>query len=352
MNRQDPIIREDLKIIAQSLKKERSLLEGKNILITGGSGFLGKYIVSTLLYLNENLLKKPCKIISLDNHITSEGKGNDLISKFLKNINHDVSQPFNIKDDINYIIHAAGIASPIYYRRYPLEAIDVAVNGTRNMLELAKTKKVKGILFFSSSEIYGDPDPKEIPIKETYHGNVSSIGPRACYDESKRLGETLCITFLELFNLPIKIVRPFNVYGPGMKSDDYRVIPAFVSSAMSNNPIPVHASGKQTRAYCYISDAIIGFMKVLLIGRKGQAYNIGNQETEVTVNELAQVLNGLFNNKLSIKKIDYPKDYPKDEPQRRCPDLTKSRKDLLYNPTVDLKSGLEKTVKWCKNNWI
>lgn len=352
MNRHDSVIKEDLKIIAQTLKKEAYLLEGKTILITGGSGFLGKYIVATFLYLNDNFLENKCKIISLDNHITSEGKGNDLVDKSLKNINHDVGKVIKIDGGIDYLIHAAGIASPIYYRRYPLEAIDVAVNGTRNMLELAKSKSVKSMLFFSSSEIYGDPDPKEIPIKETYHGNVSSIGPRACYDESKRLGETLCITFFDLFKLPIKIVRPFNVYGPGMKADDYRVIPSFIAAALVNKPIPVHASGNQTRAYCYITDAVAGFLKALLVGQDGQAYNIGNNKTEVTVNNLAGVLNELFDNKLDIKNIDYPKDYPKGEPRRRRPDLTKSKKELLYKPGIDLKTGLRRTLLWCKSNWI
>jgi UDP-glucuronate decarboxylase len=220
------------------------------------------------------------------------------------------------------------------------------------MLEMAKSKKTKSIVFFSSSEIYGDPDPKYVPIKESYHGNVSSIGPRSCYDESKRLGETLCITYFDLYKLPIKIIRPFNVYGPGMKEDDYRVIPAFMASALRGKIIPVHSSGKQTRAYCYISDAIIGFLKVLLRGKDCEAYNIGNDRTEVTVNTLAQTLNGLFDNKLNIGNVEYPKDYPQDEPKRRCPDLTKSKRDLSYHPEVDLKEGLKRTLDWCRSNWV
>lgn len=351
MNRSDQVIRSDLIQIANSLEKESKFLEGKTILISGGSGFLGKYLISTFLYLNENTFKKKCKIISLDNHITSEGKGNDLVDKALKNINHDVTTQISIDGDIDYIIHAAGIASPIYYRKYPLEAIDVAVNGTRNMLELAKTKKVKSMAFFSSSEIYGDPDPKAVPIKETYYGNVSSVGQRACYDESKRMGETLCVTFFDLFKLPVKIIRPFNIYGPGMKENDYRVIPAFIANALATRDLLVHVSGTQTRSYCYITDAVIGFLKVLLKGKNSEAYNIGNDRTEVTVNRLAHIINGLFEKKLKIVNIDYPKDYPRGEPRIRCPDLTKSKKDLDYKATIDLEEGLNRTIKWCRDNW-
>lgn len=351
MNRNDKIVQSDLAEISKGLKDELKLLEGSRILITGGAGFLGKYLVATLLYLNENFFKKPCRIISIDNHITSEGLGRDLVDKNLINVNHDVIKPLNIKEDVDYIIHAAGIASPIYYMKYPLEAIDVAVNGTRHMLKLAKDKKIKSIIFFSSSEIYGDPDPREVPIKETYNGNVSSIGPRSCYDESKRLGETLCMTYFNLYKLPVKITRPFNVYGPGMKADDYRVIPAFMSSSLNSKPLQIHSSGKQTRAYCYITDAVIGFFKVLLIGKNGEAYNVGNDKTEVTVNELALVLNQLFGKGLQIKNIDYPENYPQGEPRRRCPDLSKSGNDLSYSPKVDLENGLKRTLEWCKVNW-
>lgn len=352
MNRNDSIVKEDLKIISESLREEAFFLEGKTLLITGGSGFLGKYIVSTILYLNDNILKKPCKIISVDNHITSEGKGNGLIDKNLININHDVTKPINVKNDVDYIMHAAGIASPIYYRKYPLQAIDVAVSGTKNMLELARTKHVKSIVFFSSSEIYGDPDSQFVPIKETYNGNVSSIGPRSCYDESKRLGETLCITYFDLYKLPVKIIRPFNVYGPGIRANDYRVIPAFISNALVGKSIQIYSSGTQTRAYCYITDAVVGFLKVLLIGKNAQVYNIGNDKTEVTVNRLAQIVNKLFDNKLKIKNVDYPMDYPQDEPKRRCPDLTKIGTELDYTSEVGLKKGLARTIEWFRRSYL
>ena len=145
----------------------------------------------------------------------------------------DVCETFNFKDHIDLIIHAAGIASPYYYRKKPIETLDVAIKGTRNSLDLAKKHNSKGI-FFSSSEIYGDPDPKQIPIKENYRGNISSMGPRACYDESKRIGETLCYIYNNSFDVHTNIIRPFNVYGPGMNQKDYRVLPNFISNIVKN----------------------------------------------------------------------------------------------------------------------
>lgn len=351
MNDNKDIIKKDIDEIIESIKKISNQLEEKTIVITGGSGFLGRYILGTLIFLNENILRKPCKIISIDNYITSSGSKVSDKGKYVKYIKHDVTKPFNISGKVDFIMHAAGIASPIYYQKYQLETIDVAVNGTRNMLEFARKKKVKSFLFFSSSEIYGNPTLDNIPTKETYNGNVSSIGPRSCYDESKRLGETLCMTYYSVYQTPIKMVRPFNVYGPGLRVNDYRVIPTFIFNGIKGNVIPVHASGNQTRTFCYISDAVSGFFKVLLSEKSGQVYNVGNADNEINMNQLAKILNKIFDNKLNIKNISYPKNYPQGEPQRRCPDLSKIKKELGYNPNVNLEEGLRRTLIWCKQNW-
>lgn len=350
MNTQDSVIKQDMKKIISTIKDLIPELDGKVILITGGSGFLGKYIIETLLTLNETKLKKPSRIISIDNHITSAETTKS--SKNLKQITHDVKQPLTIKGKIDYIIHAAGIASPVYYQKFPLETIDAAVNGTRNMLELARKKKVIGFLYFSSSEIYGDPPPDQIPTKESFKGYVSSFGPRSCYDESKRLGETLCYIYHTRFGVPVKIVRPFNVFGPGMAPFDHRVIPSFLYSAFLNEPLQIHSSGNQTRTFCYISDATTAFLQVLLKGKPGEAYNVGNDNNELDMNKLANTLKEIFKGGLQVNNIEYPESYPADEPQRRCPDLSKIRKDTKYKPKVSLKQGLQKTVKWCKSNWF
>ncbi|MDP2638326.1 MAG: NAD-dependent epimerase/dehydratase family protein, partial [Candidatus Levybacteria bacterium] len=319
------IIQDDIRNIALEIKKDAKVLSGKTILITGGSGFLGKYFLHTIWYLNKNFLSKPCKVISLDNYITG-AEGNPLSEdKNFIFIKHDVRKPFDIEDHVDYIIHAAGIASPVYYMKYPLETLEVATLGTKNMLEFARMNKVESFLFFSSSEIYGDPDPNFVPTPETYLGNVSCVGPRSCYDESKRLGETLCMIYNKIYKIPTKTVRPFNIYGPGMMPNDNRVVPRFLTSALKKESLPVHAGGNQTRTFCYISDAITGFFKVLLSQNNGDVFNVGNDDHEVNMMTLAQIVSKIFNKKVEIKSIEYPSFYPQGDPKRRSPDLTKIR---------------------------
>ena len=343
------VVKSDIENIVKGLKTETKELEGKTILISGGSGFLGKYFLLTFAYLNDEVFKEKCHVISIDNFITGTKDSNEFDRRedftFIK---HDVRIPLDIKNRVDYIIHAAGIASPVYYMKYPLETLEVATLGTKNLLELARKKSVKSFLFFSSSEIYGDPDPNFIPTPETYPGNVSCTGPRSCYDESKRLGETLCMIYHRLYGLSVKTVRPFNVYGPGMRADDYRVIPRFITSALKKESLPVHAGGNQTRTFCYISDGITGFLKVLLSKKGGEVYNVGNSNDEVNMMTLANMVAELFTSKISIKAVEYPSTYPQDDPRRRCPDLTKITEDLGYRSQTSLKDGLRRTLKWYK----
>lgn len=342
------VVQNDIQNIASAIKKDAKVLSGKTILITGGSGFLGKYFLYTIWYLNKNFFSNKCKVISLDNYITGT-KSNPLFGdKNFTFIRHDVRTPFDTKEKIDYIIHAAGIASPVYYMKYPLETLEVATLGTKNMLEFARKKKVDSFLFFSSSEIYGDPDPNFVPTPETYPGNVSCIGPRSCYDESKRLGETLCMIYNKVYNVPTKTVRPFNVYGPGMMPNDSRVVPRFLTSALKKEPMPVHDGGNQTRTFCYISDAVTAFFKVLLSHNNGEVYNVGNDDNEVNMMTLAQIISKLFNGKVQINSIEYPATYPQGDPKRRSPDLTKIRTTLGYKPKINLEVGLKRTLRWYK----
>ncbi len=341
-----PFLDSDISTIIKNTKKISKKFSGKSILITGGNGFLGKYFVEIFNQYNY-FLKKPIKLFIYDIKIN---KKQFLDSKNIKFIKKDVSKKFNINKKIDIIIHAAGIASPFYYRKKPIETLDVAINGTRNLLEFAKKQKAK-FIFFSSSEIYGDPDQLNVPTKEVYRGNVSSMGPRACYDESKRVGETLCYIFNNYYNLHTNIIRPFNVYGPGMGQKDYRIFPNFISNILNNKKLNIYGTGKQTRTYCYITDAIEGFLRVICFGKPGDAYNIGNSKPEVSVKQIYNILNKIHNKKIKAKLINHPKSYPDDEPQRRCPDINKAKKDLKYNPKVDLAQGLKNFLEWAKVNY-
>ncbi len=341
----------DLSILAHSLANDLQPLSGKTLVISGGAGFIGTYLIATIFKLNRRVFKKPCRVISIDNYITGWEK-NFLLNTIDKNftfLHGDVRLLPTINEPVEYIIHAAGLASPYYYRKYPIETIESSVIGAKNLLELGRLKQVKGMLFFSSSEIYGNPDPKFVPTPETYTGNVSSIGPRSCYDESKRLAETLCITYHQLYGLPTKIVRLFNVYGPGMKHTDYRVIPTFIYQGLKGRNLPVHDHGKQTRTFCYITDALTGIFKVLVSGKPGEVYNIGNDYPELSMYELATIVAKLLNNGVRPRRKRYPKNYPAGEPQRRCPDITKIKTELKYEPRVQLATGLKRTVSWFKD---
>lgn len=344
------IIQEDIKTIADTLGDEVKAFSGKTVVLSGGAGFLGTYFRGVFDYLNKHVLDVPVTVISIDNYITGSEESfiEEIDPQYIRAQRHDIREPFPISGPVDYIIHAAGLASPVYYKKYPLETIESAINGAKHLLELAREKKVTSFLFFSSSEIYGDPSPDAIPTPETYKGNVSSIGPRSCYDESKRLTETLCMTYHTIYGIPIKIVRPFNVYGPGMKVNDHRVMPTFIARGLQGQNLPVHGHGNQTRTFCYITDAIDGFLRVLLSDRNGEVYNIGSADEEINMGTLAQMVADVLDNGVKVELIEYPDTYPADEPNRRRPDITKAYTHLKYKPRVDLKTGLKRSIQWFK----
>lgn len=345
------VLREDVRRTVETLGADAHRFTGKTILLAGGAGFLGRHFNAVFRHLNKEVLAAPCKVISADNFITGnaaalQADGHD-DPNFL-DLRADVTQPLPLRDELHFIIQAAGVASPVYYMKYPLETIESAVQGTKNLLELARrNKQLEGFLYFSSSEIYGDPDAKSVPTPETYHGYVSSVGPRACYDESKRLGETISTIYHQRYNVPVTIVRPFNVFGPGMRHDDRRVIPMFTYEALNGRALPVHGDGRQTRTFCYITDAISGFLKTLLNGRPGEAYNIGNSNNEISMGDLAKTFSIPVPGS-AVQYIDYPSTYPAGEPQRRCPDLSKAARDFGYRSRIDLEAGLTRFVTWAR----
>jgi UDP-glucuronate decarboxylase len=329
---------------------------GKRILITGGRGFLGRYFTEVFSALNQRLeaqSRSPCELIILDNLITAGEHGSQIpLTKHIAFVEHDIIKPFHPERPVDFIIHAAGIASPYYYRKYPLETLEVATTGLRNVLELARKYPGCKLTFFSSSEIYGDPDPKHVPIKESYRGNVSCLGARASYDESKRLGETLVRIYHEKYGVHGTIIRPFNIMGPGFQKTDYRVLPNFGARIFDNKPLQIYGSGNQTRTFCYITDAIRGFLQVLINGEPGEPYNIGNPEPEISMIDLVQMIGKIMNRDIQYDIIEYPDSYPADEPMRRCPDITKAVLHLGYKPSVNLYDGLTRFFTWAKEAYV
>ncbi len=336
--------------ISKNLKKLNYKFKNKKILITGSHGFIGINFLLYFIYLNKFILKNnKCKIYCIDNFKKKpENWIKKLVSKNknILEINKDITK-IKVFPNVDYVIHAASIASPTFYRKFPLDTLDANVNGLRNLLEYYKNKNTINILYLSSSEIYGNPPANKIPTDESYNGNVSILGPRACYDESKRLGETLCYIFSKKFNKKIVIVRPFNNYGPGMNLNDKRIFPDFINNVLNNQNIKIYSSGSDKRTYCYISDAIIGYIRALLLGKASEAYNIGNKYPEISVTNLAKKI---IKNTKSNVEIEFVKNKDKEylthNPSRRCPNLNKSEKELSFFPRISLSDGIKKTFKF------
>lgn len=337
------IPRRDTEEIVESTKYCIEEFDGKKVIISGGLGFLGYQLYRALI------AGSTCDVLLIDNLITGNAWGLDRWDR-TSYLNLDISKPFMPDGKIDFVFHLAGIASPRFYTEFPLETLDVAVWGTRNMLGIARRHKAK-MLFTSSSEIYGDATV--IPTPEYYRGNVSSMGPRAVYDESKRLGETLCHVYSQKYDTNVRVVRPFNIFGPGMSHQDGRAMSSFATKAITNKNIEVYGSGLQTRTYCYITDAVAGLIKAMTTGKSCEAYNIGNDGPEISAQELAAMFCVAADKPLStIKIVSHPHGYPSDEPNRRCPDLTKSKLDLGYKPLVTLGSGIGRFMDWAKESYV
>jgi UDP-glucuronate decarboxylase len=347
MARATDVIREDAAIAVSQMGTSLESLKGTTLLVTGAGGFLCSYFLDIVKALNDSG-SKACRVIAVDNYKTGlperlrhlEGDAN------FRFITADVTEPLDLDERPDWIIHGAGIASPVFYRRFPLETIDVNVTGTRLMLDLARASSVKGMVILSSSEIYGNPVPEAIPTGETYLGNVSCTGPRACYDESKRLGETLAVTYHRLYGVPVRMIRPFNVYGPGQRLDDKRIMPDILAGVLARRPLVLYSDGKATRSFCYVRDAAAGMLHVLIEGESGEAYNVGN-DVETSIGELAETAAASADgDKLAVEyELSADGDYLADNPQRRCPDLSKVKARTGWGPKVSLGDGLKRTLR-------
>jgi UDP-glucuronate decarboxylase len=314
---------------------------GKNILITGGAGFIGSNLIAYLLNNEADL----DKLICIDNFYTGS---EDNIKSFFSDrrflfIKQDIISPFDIDvGKIDEIYHLAAPASPKQYQKDPIYTLKVNFIGTLNILEIARKYESK-FLLASTSEVYGNPLIH--PQKEDYFGNVNPIGPRACYDEGKRVAETLTMDYKRKFGVRVKIVRIFNTYGPNMEIDDGRVISNFIVQALSGNPITVYGDGKQTRSFCYVDDLVLGMHLVMLDDSDFSGpVNLGNDE-EYEIIELANIIMELIGKEVKI--VFEP--LPVDDPIKRKPDLSLAKKRYNYIPKTELRKGLLMTIDYFKN---
>ena len=304
-------------------------MEVKRVLVAGGAGFIGSHLV-------EKLTKQGCQVFVIDNF--SSGNRKNLEGLPVNIITHNIIDKITLSG-FDQIYHLASLASPVFYQRNPVETALSNSVGTYNLLVEAQKHRSR-ILFTSTSEIYGNP--LEHPQKEDYWGNVNPIGLRSCYDESKRLGETLMMDFYRKYGVEIRIARIFNTYGPKMSVGDGRVVPNFTVQALNNKPLTVFGNGKQTRSFCYVSDTVEALMR-LMDSNYVEPVNIGNEQ-EVTILELANKIKGLTHSKSNVVF----KELPKDDPIRRKPDISRAKEVLEWCPEVELGKGLKKTINWFK----
>lgn len=362
MNTAADVVAKDLTYICDQLADALPRLRGKRVLITGGAGFLGHYLVQTITHANRTR-DLGATVTVFDN--LSRGNpgwlGQLIETKQVGFLQHDLREPLpRGLGELDFVIHAASIASPTYYRRDPIGTMDANINGLRHLLDHSKRqadagRPMEGFLFLSSSEIYGDPDPANIPTREEYRGLVSCTGPRACYDEAKRYGETLCVNFARQHGLQVTVARPFNNYGPGLKLTDGRVIADFCRDVVRGRDIVMLSDGRPMRTFCYVADAIMGYFKVLLRGHSGEAYNIGTEAPEISMSDLAQMiatnaaaLLGYTGRVITQQSRDL--DYLIDNPSRRCPVIEKARTQLDFHPSVGLDEGIKRTLIWYADN--
>ncbi|WP_183597262.1 NAD-dependent epimerase/dehydratase family protein [Paenibacillus phyllosphaerae] len=350
------IFAEDMAEIALRFGQNERFAD-KTVVITGCAGFLGFYLSHYFARLADHGLA-PRRLVLLDRF--PAGKPGWLAQlqdrhPFVTAAAYDVARSDERSAaelaEAHYIIHMASIASPIQYRQYPLETIEANVWGFRRLLDAGRQSlSLEGLLYFSSSEIYGDPETEFIPTPESYCGHVATMGPRACYDESKRLGETLGYVYHEQFGVPVRIVRPFNNYGPGMSLQDGRVPADFARSVLRGEPLVIHSDGSPTRTFCYITDAIVGYLKVL-VHSAFDCFNIGMDKPEISIAGLAEIYREAgarrFGYAGEVRYVPASDErYLIDSPMRRCPDLRRARVLLGYDPVVTLESGVDRFLAY------
>lgn len=322
--------------------------DGKTVLISGANGFLPAYMVETLLFRNETVPGAGTTVIGLvRNQARAESRfARHLARPDFRLLVQDVCAPLEPGEKVDFVIHAASLASPKFFGTNPVDVIDANTLGTRNLLDLAHRNDAEGFLFFSSGEVYGNLAAHQIPTKETEFGPLDLTEVRSCYGESKRLGENMCVSWHHQHGVRAKIVRPFHVYGPGMDLTDGRVFADFVADALAGRDIRLNSDGLAVRAFCYLADATAANFLILLNGKNGEAYNVGDDNGEISILELAKLVAEIAPRKGTSFVHNYekpPEGYLKSKISRACPNISKII-DLGWTPEYLIKEGFARTI--------
>jgi len=337
-------VSDDVGRLFSVLRGEGVFFDGFRVLVTGGAGFLGSWICDILTRFD-------CDVLCVDNLVSGRASNIDHLFPLpnFEFIEHDISKPLEIGEKIDLVFHLASRASPFEFEKYPIQILKANTLGTWVALGIAKKHKAR-LLYASTSEVYGNPDPHYLPTPETYTGNVNPVGPRACYDEAKRAGEAFVIAYHIEHGLDVRIIRIFNTFGPKMRADDVygRVVPRFIEQAITGKSITVFGDGSQTRSFTYVTDEVEGLLKAAFIENiSGEVINLGNDK-ETTILNLAKTVKNLCNSPSEISFLPLPP----DDPKRRCPAISKAKKLLHWQPKTPLEEGLKKTIEWYKEKNI
>ncbi len=334
-----------IEMIGESARK----LDGKSLLWTGTNGFLGIWVLLVIRYLNLYVLKTPCKLFAYDIKIPPKSLQDEFSNSGIYFRSHDLTTKLlPMSEKIDYVVHMAGIASPYHYKQRPLDTIDVTLEGIRSGLDIARNFNAK-FLFTSSSEVY--QTASIVPTPESYVGSIPSNNERSCYDVSKLMGENLTYVYGKHFNLQTNIVRIFNSFGPGINEKDSRILPKIASSIVGDFPLFIYKNNElPTRTYCPTGNTIAGIFLTLLNGKKNEIYNIGIDSPEVTVEQLIQIIEKSYNIKVKYEFV-LPTSVYLEEPKRRCPDISKAKSEIGYNPKISLEEGIKLFFDWSLQNY-
>lgn len=316
---------EDIKSIGEKVDFNR--FEDKSVLLIGSDGFLGNWFKEIFRKYN----------VAYTTYDVRENKDNDICFPLWNMPRHD------------YVINCAGIASPEKYMVQPVTTMDISYIGTKNVLDWCIQQQVESVIMFSSSEVYGTPEPENIPTTEEYEGRIPTRKSRSCYDIGKQVLETLCHIYYNQHEVPVKVMRPFNFYGPYMGVNDNRVLSNWMRNYLKNEDIVVYGDGSQTRTFCYVGDGIAMILGVLLDGKNGEVYNVGNPTPEVTLGEMAEIFCDILDYEGRAVIEDYPSFYPSDEPLRRCPNIDKIVEHTNIAPSTTMEVGLHKMLEYFKH---